>query len=191
MDMISKIIFIAFIAFSIFLVLFIVRILIRGISIFAKPPINPLAFMTAKLCAFSSCFFIPAGIVWPELRWFSAPEWLNQAAMVPFFSGIVIAAIAMKKLGDDLIFGLPESSIKSLKTDGIFRLSRNPLYLGFILIIMSSCLITPNPINVAAAIIAIALHHRIILREEDYLLSKLGNEYHEYMKATGRYLLNI
>jgi protein-S-isoprenylcysteine O-methyltransferase Ste14 len=189
--MLSNIILITFVSFSIILVLFILRILIRGISIFAKPPINPLAFMTAKLCAFSSCFFIPAGIVWPELRWYSAPEWLNLFALLPFFSGIVIAIIAMKKLGDDLIFGLPQSSIRSLKTDGIFRFSRNPLYLGFILIIVSSCLITPNPINVAAAIIAIAFHHRIILREEDYLISKLGNEYHAYMKATGRYLFTI
>jgi protein-S-isoprenylcysteine O-methyltransferase Ste14 len=186
--MLRNIIFISFIAFSIILVLFILRILIRGISIFAKPPINPLAFITAKLCAFSSCFFIPAGIVWPELRWFSTPEWLNLFAVVPFFSGIVIAIIAMKKLGDDLIFGLPDGSLKSLKTDGIFRISRNPLYFGFILLIVSSCLVTPNPINFTAAIIAIAFHHRIILSEEDYLLSKLGNEYHEYMKVTGRYL---
>jgi protein-S-isoprenylcysteine O-methyltransferase Ste14 len=189
--MLNSIILIAFIAFSIILVFFIIRILIRGISIFAKPPINPLAFITAKLCAFSSCFFIPAGIVWPELRWYSIPEWLSLIAMLPFFSGIVIATIAMKKLGDDLIFGLPEGSIKSLKTDGIFRFSRNPLYLGFILLIVSSCLITPNPINFAAAIIAIAFHHRIILREEDYLILKLGDEYHDYMKVTGRYLLNI
>lgn len=189
--MLSSIILTAFIAFSIILVLFIIRILMRGISIFAKPPINPLAFITAKLCAFSSCFFIPAGILWPELRWFSTPEWLNLAALLLFFPGIVIAAIAMKKLGDDLVFGLPEESIKSLKTDGIFRFSRNPLYLGFILVILSSCLITPNPVNVAAAIIAIIIHHLIILREEDYLITKLGNEYHDYMKATGRYLLHI
>jgi protein-S-isoprenylcysteine O-methyltransferase Ste14 len=189
--MLRNIILITFITFSIILVLFIIRILMRGISIFAKPPINPLAFVTAKLCAFSSCFFIPAGILWPELSWYSTPEWHNVFALLPFFSGIIFAIIAMKKLGDDLIFGLPESSIKSLKTNGVFRFSRNPLYLGFILLIVSSCLITPNPINFAAAVMAIALHHMIILREEDYLLSKLGNEYHEYMKVTGRYLLNI
>ncbi len=69
-------------------------------------------------------------------------------------------------------------------------ISRNPLYLGFILLILSSCLITPNPVNIIAAFIAIALHHMIILREESYLLTKLGNELHEYMKSTGRYLLH-
>ncbi|MBP7736442.1 MAG: isoprenylcysteine carboxylmethyltransferase family protein [Spirochaetes bacterium] len=180
-----------FISFSIVLALFVIRIVSRGISIVARPPINPLAFVTAKLCAFSSCFFIPAGIIRPELKWYEAPEWLGLTALLPFFSGIVIAAVAMKKLGDDLIFGLPEGSISSLKTDGIFRFSRNPLYLGFILLILSSCLITPNPFNFAAAIIAILIHHRIILQEENYLLSRLGDRYKDYMKATGRYLLRI
>jgi protein-S-isoprenylcysteine O-methyltransferase Ste14 len=186
--MLSKIILTAFITFSIILLLFIIRINIRGINILANPPINPVAFITAKICAFSSCFFIPAGILWLELISYSPPAWLNLLATVPFFSGIVIAITAMKKLDDDLIFGLPEGSIQSLKTDGIFRFSRNPLYLGFILLIISSCLITSNPINFATSGIAIALHHMIILREEKYLLSKFGNEYHAYMKATGRYL---
>jgi protein-S-isoprenylcysteine O-methyltransferase Ste14 len=49
-------------------------------------------------------------------------------------------------------------------------------------------LITPNPNNFAVSGIAIVFHHMIVLREENYLLSKLGNEYLAYMKATGRYL---
>ena len=179
------------ISFTIVLVLFAIRIVSRGIRIVARPPINPLAFIIAKLCAFSSCFFIPAGIIWPELKWCLTPEWLGLVALLPFLSGLVIAAVAMKKLGDDLVFGLPEGSISSLKTDGIFRFSRNPLYLGFILLILSSCLITPNPFNFTAAIIALVIHHRIILKEENYLISKLGNQYRVYMKSTGRYLLHI
>jgi protein-S-isoprenylcysteine O-methyltransferase Ste14 len=97
----------------------------------------------------------------------------------------------MKKLGDDLIFGLPETGIKSLKTDGIYRISRNPLYLGFILIIISSWICTPNPVNIAAGTFAIVMHHIIVLREEKYLISLTGSEYINYMKKTGRYLFYI
>ncbi len=189
--MLGTIIIITFIAFSIVLLLFVARILHRGIGIVAKPPINPIAFITAKVSAFSSCFFIPAGFIWPELKWYSTPEAFSILALLPYITGIVIACIAMKKLGDDLIFGLPKNSITSLKTDGIFGISRNPLYLGFILIILSSCLITPNPVNFTAAVVAIVLHHMIVLREEDYLLARLGDQYWIYMKATGRYLLSI
>jgi len=76
-------------------------------------------------------------------------------------------------------------------SDGIDTVSRNPLYLGFILIILSSWFCTPNPINVAAGAMAIILHHSIILREEKYLISDLGSEYTDYMKKTGRYLFSI
>jgi len=189
--MLSCIFMISFVAFVIILFSFVIRILIRGISIFAKPPINPALFIIAKICAFSSCFFIPAGIIRPDLKLHVVPEWLSLLAAPFFFSGLAVAVIAMKKLGDDLIFGLPEGTVKSLKTDGIFRISRNPLYLGFILLILSSCLITPNPVNFVSAAVAIALHHRIILREEVFLLSKPGDEYRNYMKTTGRYLMRF
>lgn len=179
------------ILFSMILGLFIMKLVMRKISLFEKPPIKLPAFLAAKICAFLSCLFIPAGILWPELKVYSTPEWVSVWALLPFTSGIIIAIGAMKKLGDDLVFGLPESNIHSLKIDGIFKLSRNPLYLGFILIILASCLLTPNPVNFAAAGVAIFFHHLIILREEDYLQSRLGAAYREYMKTTGRYLLNI
>lgn len=125
------------------------------------------------------------------MNWLPAVEWLPLLAMVLLCSGIVLATISMKKLGDDLIFGLPKGGISSLKTDGIFRFSRNPLYLGFILIILSSSMITPNPFNAAAGILAVVLHHLIILQEEKYLRSKLGKKYLDYCSKTGRYLLGI
>jgi protein-S-isoprenylcysteine O-methyltransferase Ste14 len=186
--MTDKIILTVFIAFSIVLVVFIVRTVVRGINIFATPPVHPAAFVTAKVCAFASCCFIPAGILWPEIKWYPMPAWLNHIAELPFFAGMIIAVAAMKKLDDDLVFGLPEASIRSLKTDGIFRFSRNPLYFGFILIIATSCLMTPNPVNFTVSGVAIAVHHVIVLREENYLLSTCGNEYRDYMRTTGRYL---
>ncbi|MBF0121411.1 MAG: hypothetical protein HQK79_21485 [Desulfobacterales bacterium] len=55
-----------------------------------------------------------------------------------FITGFILSVMAMKKLGDDLIFGLPDKDIKDLQTDGIYGISRNPLYLGFILIMSAS-----------------------------------------------------
>jgi protein-S-isoprenylcysteine O-methyltransferase Ste14 len=191
MDMIDSIFFFGFIGFCIILVAFIARMLLRGINIFASPPINPAAFITAKLCAFSSCFFIPLGVLQPGVRWYALPEFVQAAGLVLFFPGIFFAVLSMKKLGDDLIFGLPESGIDSLKTDGVYAASRNPLYLGFILIILSSWVCTPNPINISAGLAAILLHHRIVLREEGFLISKLGINYTDYMKKTGRYLFYV
>ncbi len=187
----DKFFFFGFIGFAVILVLFIIRLLVRKINIFARPPINVIAFISAKICAFGSCSFIPLGVLFPELKWQTTPAPVTAGGLILFSAGIFFAVISMKKLGDDLIFGLPESGIKSLKTDGIYTVSRNPLYLGFILIIISSWICTPNPVNIAAGIAAIILHHIIVLREEKYLISRIGIKYINYTEKTGRYLLYI
>lgn len=186
--MFDHLILVFFAAFTITLLLFVARMLARGIAIVATPPIHAAAFVAAKICAFSSCLFIPAGVINTGLRWYRLPAWTGLVAAVLFVAGLVVAVVAMKKLGDDLIFGLPGGGIRSLKTKGIFGISRNPLYLGFILIILSSMLLTPNPVNFAMGAAAIGLHHLIILKEEAYLIGTLGDEYRDYMKRTGRYL---
>lgn len=177
-----------FILFAVMLAGFIIRLVSRGINIFDTPPINAYAFVCAKACAFGSCLFIPLAALFPSLREHASSGMLSWAALAVFVPGAMIALAAMRRLGDDLIFGLPHDGIQSLQTGGIFAFSRNPLYLGFILIIISSCMNTPHPVNITLGIIAVALHHLIVMREEQYLLAVRGSEYRAYMNKSGRYL---
>ena len=167
----------------------IIRLTRRGIPILADPPLNLIIFLFAKVLAFVSCLFIPLGVLWPELKWYSMPGYLSWLAPGLFVTGSLLAITAMKKLGDDLIFGLPDGDINHLQTEGIYKISRNPLYLGFFMIIVSSWLSVPHPFNIGVGGIAILIHHVIILKEEKFLLAKNGSEYLAYMRKTGRYLL--
>ena len=88
----------------------------------------------------------------------------------------------------DLIFGLPTSDKHNLHTKGIFSISRHPLYLGFILITASSCLFYPNTLNILSFIAIWIIHHFIIIKEEEFLTLKYGNEYVEYKKKVKKYL---
>ncbi len=175
--------------FSVILLLFVFRNIVRGINIFATPPVHPLVFISAKVSAAISLLFIPLGILAPGIRWhvtYSPVAWM---ALLLFSCGAVIAVIAMKRLGDDLIFGLPSGGIRKLQTEGIYALSRNPLYFGFIMIIISSWLSLPHPLNFIAGATAIALHHMIVLSEEQFLLTTHGEEYKAYMRKTSRYFI--
>jgi len=185
--MLDGIMFSGFLLFGLLIIVFIARLMKGGINVIANPPINTVAFITAKALAFSSCLFIPMGAVMPDLKWYSAYGFFPWLALVFFIPGVFIAVAAMKTLGDDLIFGLPEGDIKKLQTGGIFRISRNPLYLGFILIIIASCIYTPNPLNFAAGLGALTLHHMIVLKEEKFLIGRHGSVYIEYMGMTRRY----
>jgi protein-S-isoprenylcysteine O-methyltransferase Ste14 len=53
----------------------------------------------------------------------------------------------------------------------------------------ASWLSVPNPLNLGAGGMAIAIHHLIILKEERFLIEKNGNAYLADMRKTGRYLL--
>ncbi len=177
-----------FLSFVAVLGLFVIRLVARGINIFATPPINVPAFICAKICAFASCSFIPLAVLshQPALR---APSGVSAwASLALLAAGAVIAAAAMKRLGDDLVFGLPGKDVGHLQTGGIYAISRNPLYLGFIMIIVASWIRVPHPLNLAAGAIAITLHHMIVVREEGFLAAARGVEFADYMKKVGRYL---
>ena len=187
--MVDRFLFIGFVILSLLILTFIIRLARRGIHILANPPLNLFVFLSAKILAFVSCLFIPLGALWPEFKWYSIPGYLSWLAPALFVAGSLLAITAMKKLGDDLIFGLPGGGINHLQTDGIYKISRNPLYLGFFMIIGASWLSVPNPFNLGAGGIAIAIHHLIILKEERFLIAKNGSAYLAYMRKTGRYLL--
>jgi protein-S-isoprenylcysteine O-methyltransferase Ste14 len=173
----DMILFIGFLILVLLILTILFKLASRGIHILANPPLNLIVFLFAKILAFVSCLFIPLGVLWPGLKWYSIPGYLSWLAPGLFVIGSLLAITAMKKLGEDLIFGLPDGDINHLQTEGIYKISRNPLYLGFFMIIVSSWLSVPNPFNIVAGGIAILIHHVIILKEKKFLLAKNGSEY--------------
>ncbi len=67
-------------------------------------------------------------------------------------------------------------------------MSRNPMYVGVYLIIAASALYTANPLVLALGVFVIAIHHRIVLAEENHLRNVFGREYREYCSRVRQYL---
>ena len=77
---------------------------------------------------------------------------------------------------------------KVIKT-GMFAISRNPLYLGSVLVLMGIAL----ALNVLWALVMLLLsiilcHYILIIPEEQYLAEKFGDEYKEYTDSVHRWL---
>lgn len=77
----------------------------------------------------------------------------------------------------------------TLVTNGIYKLSRNPAFLGFDLLYIGLSIIYPNPINVLFSIILIILFDIQIKYEEQALYNKYKDEYVIYCKKVKRYFL--
>jgi len=113
---------------------------------------------------------------------------MNMTGLILLIIGTVVLFISTISLNNDLIFGLSSSDSHKLRTRGIYSLSRHPFYLGFIFILISSCLFNPHIINILAFIGAWLIHHVIMIKEEQFLTSMYGEEYIQYTKKVNRYI---
>jgi protein-S-isoprenylcysteine O-methyltransferase Ste14 len=76
-----------------------------------------------------------------------------------------------------------------LVTDGMYRWSRNPMYLGFVLVLIGIAILLRSltPFLVIPAFIAL-IQSVFIQKEEEMLAVKFGRLYTTYAKNTRRWL---
>ena len=101
-----------------------------------------------------------------------------------FISGIILNVIAMCSFAQ---------FTGGLNTTGIYRYSRNPMYVGGILFLLGLNLMgySISLINImfmVLSILWIGCTYWNVLQEESFLLKKYGNVYREYMKRVPRYI---
>ena len=78
---------------------------------------------------------------------------------------------------------------EDLVTDGIFAHSRNPLYVGNVLIIIGLGIMSNSMLfNLVMSPLFVLIYQFIIHAEEDFLRTKFGDAYEAYCKHTNRWL---
>lgn len=77
----------------------------------------------------------------------------------------------------------------TLLTGGVFAVSRNPIYLGDLLVLLAYALWLGQPVNLLwLAAFVWLLNHFQIRAEEAALLRRFGDDYHQYCQRTRRWL---
>ena len=76
----------------------------------------------------------------------------------------------------------------SLQTNGIYGITRNPMYLGFMIAYAGTTCIAGNWLCASFLIILFILQNRIIIREEKYLGREFGQQYLDYKQKVRRWL---
>lgn len=97
----------------------------------------------------------------------------------------LVSVICMK---DSWRAGIPDKDKTELVTNGIYKFSRNPAFLGFDFMYIGVLLIYFNPLTAIFSLFAIIMLHLQILQEEKYLSTAFGEAYTEYKKHVFRYL---
>ena len=103
---------------------------------------------------------------------------------VGFIFGI-LALIAMK---NSWRVGIKYDQKTDLVKTGIYRVSRNPYFLSYDILILGYILIFPSIILIVLFLALAVVFHKMILEEEKYLESVHGDNYLDYQKEVNRYL---
>ncbi len=156
-------------------------------EILGKTPVNPVLFYTGKIGG-----YIAWGLAITEAINNGAKEWLygpipKYTVIVMAIVGIIFLAVSSMYLGKNVRMGIPLKETK-LITDGIYKISRNPMYVGLNLITLSSAAFTLNIIVIILCVYSVGVYHLIILSEEVFLKDRFGGDYYDYIKRVRRYI---
>jgi protein-S-isoprenylcysteine O-methyltransferase Ste14 len=159
----------------------------RNVDQDGAPPINPTVFYASKyliVVLWGVMILQSWGI---NLSFFKPPSVVRAVSLSLWAVGFLLLFIGRFGLGSSFRIGSPKEGT-GLRVDGLFRLSRNPMYLGVFATLSASVLNTLNPMFLLVAIFIVAAHHKIVLAEEEYLTKAFGEEYLAYCCRVRRYI---
>jgi protein-S-isoprenylcysteine O-methyltransferase Ste14 len=120
----------------------------------------------------------------------TAKPWYLAIVYLISATGFIMIAMGLLVLGDSTRMGLPKEET-TLKTGGIYKFTRNPIYVGLHILLLAVVLYTLSIWVTALAIYSIAIYHLIIQSEERFLKQRFGSDYEEYLLKTSRYIKGI
>lgn len=114
---------------------------------------------------------------------------IRYIGIVVSLVGVIIFVIAMITMKDNWRAGVDATQNTSMVKTGIYKVSRNPAFLGFDLFYLGFTLAFSNPLQMIYLLICLIVFHLQILEEEKFLQNVFGQDYLLYKKSTGRYFL--
>ena len=102
---------------------------------------------------------------------------------------LIFAMASLRDLGKSWRVGVIEEQETALIEEGIYRYSRNPYFVSYLLLFAAYTLLLQSILLLVLSFIGFALVHAMIRREEAYLDRVHGQAYLRYKQRVPRYLL--
>lgn len=145
--------------------------------------------------SFAACLgVLIAYALWPAGYGYLAPvEWLERPALIYAGLGLLVVSLvwtvaAQASLGKSWRIGIDAVNETELIRAGLYRISRNPIFLGMRATLLGFFLVLPNAVTLTVVVLAEALIQIQVRLEEEFLAAKHGPRYAEYQRSTRRWL---
>ena len=107
-------------------------------------------------------------------------SWQFYMGLICYVLGLCLCIITM------INFSSPDNT--GLNTNGVYKVSRNPMYIAYFVCFMGMALLTQSLILLGLIVVFQFSAHWIILAEERWCIEKFGVSYGQYMKRVRRYI---
>jgi protein-S-isoprenylcysteine O-methyltransferase Ste14 len=126
-----------------------------------------------------------------QVRFIEWPD-ISGVAVFAMMSGSVGLAVLLHCIWGFAVHGrgtlAPIDPPKVLVIRGLYRYTRNPMYLAVSLVLLSEALLFDSlPLLIYAAVALLGFHLFVVLYEEPGLRSQFGESYEEYFRAIPRW----
>ncbi len=145
------------------------------------PPLLIVGIIGVLMWLLSFCFptvFIPADLgLW--------------CASVLLLTGVFfcVAGFLSFKKADTTVNPMKPEESSSLVTSGIYSFTRNPMYVGFLLLLVSWAVFLSNLYSLVLSFIFVLYMNQFQIKPEEKMLNKIfKEEFHEYTKRVHRWL---
>jgi len=113
---------------------------------------------------------------------------INILGLIFVSIGFILGILALIAMKNSWRVGIKYDQKTDLVTTGIYKISRNPYFLSYNILILGYIFIFPSFILISLYLTLVIIFHNMILEEEKYLLNVHGENYIDYKKKVNRYL---
>ena len=115
-------------------------------------------------------------------------DWLQKTGILLLILSLLWTMYAQYEMRSSWRIGIDHDAKTELVTNGIFRLSRNPIYVGVVVMMLGLFLTIPNAISLLVLGMCSVLVPIQVRLEEAYLTNIHGQDFADYCKRVRRWL---
>jgi|CXWL01.1.fsa_nt_gi protein-S-isoprenylcysteine O-methyltransferase Ste14 len=173
--------------------------------VWKKTGVNPVTFGNSgnahdylgkvfKLVILGLAAVVIAHTLIPDSRPFLLPiTWLEKVEVVMTGYGLLIISLiwivtAQVQMGNSWRIGIDKEKQTELVLEGLFSVSRNPIFLGMVVALIGVFFTLPNALTLLFVVLGYVLIQIQVRLEESFLETKHGAKYDEYRRKVRRWL---
>lgn len=110
-------------------------------------------------------------------------------ALLLLLLNLCVAVASLLGLRDSWRVGVIEGQKTELIEGGIYRFTRNPYFVSYLIMFVAYTILLQNTILLGLSLAGFGLIHAMVLKEERHLAARHGTMYLQYLERVPRYLI--